>query len=164
MEILDVINDKDEVIRQARENEIYEKKLLHRIIHILIFNDKGEMAMQYRSKYKPFCPNHWSTTVGGRVGAGESYEQAAKREFQEELNTLTDFEFLDKFHYKNLESGHQAMLTIYKTIYNGPFDINPEEVEKLAYFPIPKIKEMIGSGEKFHPELLFILKKHYFNK
>src|SRR3990167_3639738 len=50
--------------------------LSYRIVHILLFNEKGEMALQMRSSHKKFCPNHLSTAVGGHVQTGETYEQA----------------------------------------------------------------------------------------
>ena len=85
MEFLDVVDDNDEIIAHASITDIYNKKLPHRIVHVLIFNDKGEMALQKRSKHKSFCPNYWSTAVGGHVQQNESYLKAAKREFREEL-------------------------------------------------------------------------------
>ncbi|MCA9460196.1 MAG: NUDIX domain-containing protein, partial [Nanoarchaeota archaeon] len=83
MELLDIVNRKDEVIGVASKEDVYKKSLTHRIVHILIFNDKNELALQLRSKKVSFCPSHWSTSVGGHVQSGESYEGAALREYQE---------------------------------------------------------------------------------
>jgi len=44
--------------------------------------------------------------------------------------------------------------------YDGPFYPNPKEVEKIAFFKIDEIKDMIKRGEKFHPELLFLFTRH----
>ena len=38
MEILDQVNENDEVIGNASRDEIYDKKLMHRIVHVLVFN------------------------------------------------------------------------------------------------------------------------------
>jgi isopentenyldiphosphate isomerase len=77
MEKLDVVNERDEVVGSAPKDEIYTRSLRHRIVHILIFNDSEEMALQLRSKGMSFCPNHWSTAVGGHVSSGETCEGAA---------------------------------------------------------------------------------------
>ena len=82
--ILDVEND--EVIGKASKKDVYEKLLTHRIVHVIVFNDKREMALQLQSKYKSFCPQHWSSAAGGHVQSGESYEQAVIREVKEETN------------------------------------------------------------------------------
>ena len=163
MEILDVVNERDGVVGKASQKHIYEKLLSHRIVHILVFNKKGEMALQLRSKNKNFLPNYWCTAVCGHVQSGETYEQAALRECEEETGIKTKIEFLykdlylDNFRQTNL----RKFLGTFKAIYRGPFKINPKEVEKMEFFSLEKIKKMIDKGEKFHPELLFLLGKHF---
>ena len=173
MEFLDIINDQDNVIGKASKQEVYEKLLTHRIVHILIFNDKNEMALQMQSKNKRFCPLHWSTAVGGHVRSGETYEQAALREMGEEIGISTKIEpvFKDNYIYTDEydhyygnkvgpRKGLKKILFTFKTVYNGPFNVNPKEVKQIEFFSLDNIKDMIGK-EKFHPELLFLLKKHY---
>ncbi|MCX6819069.1 MAG: NUDIX domain-containing protein [Candidatus Aenigmarchaeota archaeon] len=159
MEFLDVVNDKDEVIGKASQKEVYDKNLNHRIVHVLIFNSKGEMALHLRSRHKSFCPQHWSTPVGGHVQSGESYEEAALRESEEELDIKPEL----KFFYKDIYNANRIkkFLVTFRAVFDGPFMVNPLEVEKVEFFNLGKIQEMINSGEKFHPELLFLLKKHF---
>jgi isopentenyldiphosphate isomerase len=161
MELLDVVNSDDVVVGTVPFDEVYEKKLPHRIVHVLLFNDFGEMALQLRSEKKSFCPLHWSTGVGGHVQAGESYEEAAYREFEEELGKKASISFINKYRYEG--AGFTKHLAIFKTVYPGPFQINPEEVKEVKFFSLPKIEEMIKSEEKFHPELLFLLQNINFS-
>ena len=86
MEYIDVVNMEDNVVSKADRREIYKKKLPHRIVHVLIFNEKNEMALQLRSQTVRFCPGYWSTAVGGHVQSGEGYKQAALREFEEDIS------------------------------------------------------------------------------
>ena len=46
MEYMDIVDGNDQVIGSAPIDEIYEKKHLHRIAHIFIFNDKVEMTQE----------------------------------------------------------------------------------------------------------------------
>ncbi len=162
METLDIVNENDEVVGQASYREIYEKLHAHRIVHILIFNNEGKMALQLRSKTKSFCPQHWSTSVGGHVQAGESYEQAALREMREEIGVETTFDLIAKDSYIDISRNNfQKFLATFRTIYEGSLNLNPEEVEKFEFFSLKEIQEMIDQGEKFNPELLFLLKKHF---
>ncbi len=161
MEILSIVNDKDEVIGEAARPDIYAGNHLHRIAHVLVFNDQGEMALQKRSANLRFCPDHWSTAVGGHVLAGETYENAAAREFQEELGVSAPLEFLAKDFYQPEGSIHKFMTTFTAT-FNGPFNPDPNEVSEVDFFPIAEIKAKVDRGEKFHPELLYLLKKYYF--
>ncbi|MFH0832134.1 MAG: NUDIX domain-containing protein [Candidatus Aenigmatarchaeota archaeon] len=156
---MDIVNEKDEVIGKATEEEMYEKKLTHRIVHVFVFNDKGELALQLRSKCMSMCPNHWSPSASGHVRSGESYHEAALRESKEEIGKKLEMEFLFKDVYK--KDNLKKILVTFKTVYNGPFKINPKEVEKIGFFSLNKIKKMIDAGKKFHPELLFLLRRHF---
>ncbi len=160
MEFVDIVNERDEVIGKASRKEIYEKLLSHRIVHVLVFDKKGRMALQLRSKKIDFCPNCWSTAVGGHVMSGESYEQAAIRESKEELGIIPKLDFFSKDIYIDPRNFIKH-LTIYKAIYTGKFNEDSNDVEKTEFFTIHKIQKMIDNGKRFHPELIFILKKHF---
>ncbi|MFA5021958.1 MAG: NUDIX domain-containing protein [Patescibacteria group bacterium] len=163
MEILDIVNLNDQVIGQAPKPEIYQQLLCHRIVHILIFNDQGKMALQLRSAKVNFCPLHWSTAVGGHVQTGETYETAGLREYEEELGQQSQLQFLSKDLYQ-LPNRPAKFLATFTTKFNGPFKPDLEVVEKVNFFTLAEIQKMIASGEKFHPELLFILTKHFLQK
>ncbi|MDO8741375.1 MAG: NUDIX domain-containing protein [Candidatus Woesearchaeota archaeon] len=160
MEFLDSVNENDEITGRASKKEIYEKQLLHRIVHVLVFNDKGEMALQLRSKCTSFCPLHWCTSAGGHAQSGESYEKAALRELKEEIGTMAKIDFAHKDLY-TVTGNFRKFLATFRTVFNGSFKINPVEVEKVEFFSLDKIQKMIKDREKFHPELLFLLRKHF---
>ncbi len=160
MEILDIVDRDDKVIGNATREEMYKKSLCHRIVHILVFNSEGKMVLQKRSDKVSFCPNHWSTAVGGHVQMGETYEEAALREYQEELGAVSELELVGKVFYEAV-GGPKKFLTIFKTQFDGQFNPDIEEVSEVCFFDISEIKEMIKKGEMFHPELVFIINKYY---
>jgi isopentenyldiphosphate isomerase len=162
MEVIDVVSKNDEIIGKALKREIYDKKLLHRIIHVLIFNKKGDMLLQMRGNVS-YCPFHWSTSVGGHVKSGESCKDAALREYKEELGANSPIEFFSKDFFKGT-GGPDKFLYTFKSVYDGPFNPDKKDVEKIGFFSIKGIEKMIKNGEKFHPELLFLLRKHFFAK
>jgi isopentenyldiphosphate isomerase len=51
-EIFDVVNERDEVIGQNTRREVHARGLLHRAIHVLVFNSRGEIFLQKRSMIK----------------------------------------------------------------------------------------------------------------
>jgi len=161
MEYLDIVDENDNVVGKAAKDDIYEELLCHRIAHVLVFNDEGKMVLQKRSKNISFCPDHWSTAVGGHVQTGETYEEAALREYREELGVTSDLLFVGKDFY-SVPNKPKKFLATFKTQFNGPFSPDPEAVSEVEAFSIEDIMKMIENGEKFHPELVFILKKYYF--
>ena len=159
-EFLDIVDTNDQVIGKASREDIYANRHTHRIVHAFIFNSAGRMALQLRSRNSPFCPLHWSTTVGGHVQSSETYEEAALRECEEEIGAVIPLTFLAKDFY-TAPNRPDKFLTTFKAVYDGPLEPNPEEVEEIRYFEMGTIRDMVKNGEKFHPELLFLLKKHY---
>lgn len=160
MEYLDIVNDKNEVIGRAEREEIYQKKLPHRIVHVLVFNDQGKLALHRRPPWNRFCPNGWTTSAGGHVASGETYEQAALREYKEELGLTSPIKLAYKDIYENGQ-GLKKFLQIFKTIHNGPFNPDRGKIHEIRFLTLDEIKKMIDGGKIFHPELLFLLKKHF---
>ncbi len=160
MEYLDIVDKDDRVIGKASRDEIYARSLRHRITHILIFDDQEKMVLQKRSKTVSFRPDHWSTAVGGHVQAGENYEEAALREYQEELGTTSPLTLMSIDNFVS-SIGHEKFLGVFKTSFSGPFSPDVEIVSEVKSFSLEEIKDMIKHGEKFHPELIFILNRYF---
>jgi isopentenyldiphosphate isomerase len=160
MEMLNVVDENDRIVGIASKKDVYEKLLPHRIVHVFMFNKKGELALQLQGRKKKYCPLHWGTTAGGHVQAGESYEQAMHREFVEEVGADVPMTHLGNDLFIG-PKGIRKMLAVFRAEYEGPFYPNPREVEKVEFFSLERIREMIAAGEKFHPELLFLLRKHF---
>ena len=55
------------------------------VVHICIFNSKGQMLIQHRQPFKKGWSGLWDISVGGSAIAGDDSRQAAEREIREEL-------------------------------------------------------------------------------
>jgi len=53
-ELLDVVDNDDTVIAQQPRSVIHANSLRHRAVHILVFNDAGQLFLQKRSMKKRF--------------------------------------------------------------------------------------------------------------
>ncbi len=159
MEFLDVVDDYDEVVSSASADEVYEKRLNHRIAHVLIFNSKGELLLQMRSAMKKFCPGHWVTSAGGHVQKGESYEQAAKRELKEELGIDVPLTLLDECAYDHYKM--RKFLHVFRGIHEGPFKFDAEEVAGSRFFSVEDVRDMVKKNQLIHPELAHVIERLY---
>ena len=87
--------------------------------------------MQKRSKTKDLQPGLWAISVSGHVTKGQTYEEAAAREVQEELGVKLPIEFQKKFLLAtDRETEMSAIFTVKS---NGPFTPNPTEIDEVRF-------------------------------
>src|SRR5580658_3200257 len=84
-EFFDVVDERDAVVGRASRREVHAHRLMHRAVHVLVFDDTGRVFLQKRSMKKDIAPGLWDSSCSGHVDSGESYDVAAVREFAEEL-------------------------------------------------------------------------------
>jgi isopentenyldiphosphate isomerase len=84
-DIFDVVDEHDRVLHQETRAEVHRRRLLHRAVHVLVFNPLGQVYAQRRSATKDTFPLRWTTSCSGHVDAGEDYSTAVLRELGEEL-------------------------------------------------------------------------------
>lgn len=83
-EILDIVNEKDEIIGQAERDEVHQKGLMCRLVYVCFYTANGEIILQKRSMTKKNDPGRLTTAVSGHVASGQSYIETAVRETLEE--------------------------------------------------------------------------------
>ncbi|MBU5336658.1 NUDIX hydrolase [Intestinibacter bartlettii] len=86
-EILDIFNDKLEIIGQDTRTNVHKKGLLHQVVHCWAIEDSKDgrfVYMQQRAEFKDF-PLLFDIAVGGHIDAGEIVEDAMLREIKEEI-------------------------------------------------------------------------------
>jgi 16S rRNA (adenine1518-N6/adenine1519-N6)-dimethyltransferase len=84
-ELFDVVDDRNQVVRQAHRSEVHANNWLHRAVHIFVLNADGEVFLQLRSHLKDKMPGRWDSSAAGHLDAGEDYLPCAVRELEEEL-------------------------------------------------------------------------------
>lgn len=142
-EIFDVVDEHDRVIGQAPRSRVHAQKLLHRAVHVFVFNSQGELLLQLRSAEKDEYPLCYTSSASGHLSAGETYDQAAPRELDEELG-LSDcvLEYLHKFGAGPDTSGEHTVL--YRTRSDRTPRIDPREIAAASFHSFAEIAAMIG--------------------
>jgi isopentenyldiphosphate isomerase len=133
------------------------------VVGVLVFNERRELALQLRAAGDESFPLHWDFSAGGGVDDGEDVGKCAERELKEELGIQSEPELIAEDHFSYLAWNPDVIrkvdLALYKVVHNGPFSLNPTEVEKVEFLSLEVVKKMIESGQKFHPEFI-----HMWNK
>ncbi|XHM66507.1 NUDIX hydrolase [Streptomyces nigra] len=128
-EILDIVDERDRVVGRAPRGEAYARGLRHRCVFIAARDAEGRLFVHRRTPTKLVFPSHYDMFVGGVVGAGESYDDAALREAEEELGVsgLPRPVFLFKFLYDD-GAGQTWWSAVYEVRCALPVDPQVEEV------------------------------------
>ncbi len=144
-EYLDVVDENNNVIGKETRANIHKQQLFHRAVHIIVLNSKGEMFIQKRSHLKDSYPKHWDVSAAGHLNVGESYEDAAIRELEEELGVKgVELSFVGDI--KGCPETDYEFIRIYKCIYDSEMNINPDEIIDGLFVRIAELKKILISG------------------
>jgi isopentenyldiphosphate isomerase len=127
-EWVDLVDRDNQVVGRALRQQVRQENLLHRGIAVLVRNSLGQVYVHQRTASKDLFPAMYDMFVGGVVGSGEDYREAALREAREELGVANDqLEFL----FDHLYQGplNYSWVRCYQVTWDGPIVHQPEEVQ-----------------------------------
>lgn len=156
-EIVQIVDEENREIAAITRELMREQHLIHRAGYILVFNKAGELFVQKRTMSKDVYPGYWDVAAGGVVLAGESYEDSAARELEEELG-ISDvpLEFLfDQFYS---DEDNRVWGRIFRCVHEGPFFLQAEEVE-YGRFMTPETALDYSKVEPFTPDGILVLQR-----
>ena len=149
-ELFCVVDAQDRVVGSESRHQVHVNNLRHRAIHVLIFNQRGEVFLQKRSIWKDTHPGKWDSSTAGHVDAGESYEESARRELREEIGIECPIEKIGKLPC-SAATGWE-FIEVFRGRHEGPFRLAPMELETGAFFPLDKIRAWLHRNpEDFSP-------------
>ncbi|MFB7370987.1 NUDIX hydrolase [Streptomyces sp. NPDC056222] len=148
-EILDVVDENDEVVGQAPRAEVYTRGLIHRCAFIQVRDAEDRIFVHRRTPSKLVYPSLYDMFVGGVVGAGESYDEAALREAEEELGVtgLPRPEPLFRFLYDSGGVAGKWWSAVYEVRCTLPVHPQAEEVAWHAFLPEEEVTSRLGTWE-----------------
>ncbi len=164
MELVVLVNEADQQIGLMEKLEAHQKGLLHRAFSVFLFNKKGEMLLQKRANTKYHSPNLWTNAVCSHPRNGESYKNGAMRRLNEELGISTEIE--EKFHFIYKADVGQNLWEheldyVFVGIYEGIFNLNPNEVSETRYISLVDLqKEILSNPDNFTEWFKIILNKY----
>ena len=146
--MLEVVDDVDNVIGIRSRDEIHALGLRHREVHLWLVTPDNEIIFQHRSAAKDTFPNLLDASAGGHVEVGQTYEQAAVMEAQEELgllivpDKLRHLAKLDNYAVdERLNKTNRAFRRTYWLRYSGRLsDLRIEPGEAVGFVALPAAK------------------------
>jgi isopentenyldiphosphate isomerase len=128
-EFFDVVDGNDAVIGRATRREVHAHGLLHRAVHVLVFNRTGQLFLQKRSRNKDTAPGVWDSSASGHVDAGEDYDGCARRELGEEIGLEITHPPQRWLRLHASEETGREFVWVYREESEGPFLLNHDEIE-----------------------------------
>ena len=157
MELLDIYDAAHKKTGRVieRDGAVLEGERLL-LVHVCIFNSRGEMLIQRRSDNKDRYPGCWDVSAGGFVSSGEDSRDAVLREAREELGLEFDesqlkFLLTEPFSYV-LDDFYIA----FSDASEESLSFQKEEVSGLKWAGREEVFEMLADGRfvDYAPELM----------
>lgn len=163
-ELLDIVDKQDNVIGQKLRSEIYDEGLTNfRVVNVFLRNDEGKLWIPRRSQFKRIFPLCLDASMGGHVSAGETYQEALKRELMEELRID-----LDLISYQELGSltpwqhGMSAYMKVYLIKSNLVPNYNTDDFIEFYWLSPDEVLLALEEGDKAKGDLSKLI-RYLFN-
>lgn len=161
-ELCDVVDLEDRVTHSMLRTEVHVNNLVHRAVHLWIFNRRGELFLQKRSPWKINHPDLWCSSAAGHVDSGETYEQAGHREMREEIGA--DCPLVKFWKTGASEETGFEFVEYLVGIHDGPFIFAPGEVETGAFFTVDQIRRWVGRSPREFTPLFKMVAAKFLNE
>ncbi len=149
-EIFDLVDESGRITGRATRGQVHgNPELIHRSVHIHVFDSSGRLYLQKRGSNKDVQPGKWDTSVGGHVDTGETPDSAAVRETAEELGIRgAELTFLYSYIWRcPVET---ELVSTFGTLWDGAIKILKSELDDGRFWEPAEITAELGSG-KFTP-------------
>jgi isopentenyldiphosphate isomerase len=143
-EIFPLVDEQGRVIGKATRGECHNgSRLLHAVVHLHVFNSRGDVYLQKRPEWKDIQPGKWDTAVGGHIDYGETPDEALTREVREELG-ITDFVPERVGQYVFDSRRERELVYVNRTVYDGPVRPSAVELDGGRFWTMQEIRESMG--------------------
>ncbi len=147
MELVNIVNEKDEPIGVASASEVHQKGLIHREACVYLINNQGKVVLQQRRNN-----SLWDHSAAGHFSHTETYLEGAKRELKEELGVEVEESELREIGYERLGSvkgprqqnfRFMKIYVVYKDIGEKDLVLNSDEVLQVKFFNKEELKKIL---------------------
>ena len=116
------------------------------VVHVCIFNSKGEMLIQKRKDDIVRWPGYWDVSVGGHASSGDTSRAAAQRETKEELGLSIEFDAIQPALTVHFPEGFDDFYVLPMDLDAEGLTLQQEEVAAVRWASQTEIEAMIDDG------------------
>ncbi len=145
-ELLDIVDSSDVVVGSLSRGEIHRQGLMHRSVHVLVFNNSNSILLQKRSMLKDECGGMWDSSCAGHVESGQGYDETAPRELEEELGFISTNTLQPLFKMPPTAANGNEFAMVYRTDFDGPFTVAEDEIDEIRWFDLSVVDDWVCHG------------------
>jgi isopentenyldiphosphate isomerase len=160
------VDEKDQPIGAGTREEAWDKGIYVRLVRIMIRDENGRILSQHRVSNAKSYPNLWTNSASGHVDDGETWDEAAYREMNEEIGVSTDLKLVGDFVLRVDRDGKK--IRQFNRFYEGvvdssiPLKLQLEEVSEIKWYELDELKsQMQKTPEMFTPGFHESITKYY---
>ncbi len=145
-EMFPVVDEDGSILGAVSRGEAHSgSKVLHPVVHLHVFNSKGELYLQRRPEWKDIQPGKWDTACGGHVDLGENVGMALEREVREELGIeVENPEQLEPYVFES--EREKELVYPHRMVYDGEIHPNESELSGGRFWTRQEILDNLGKG------------------
>uniref|UniRef100_A0A7V6CE77 NUDIX domain-containing protein n=1 Tax=Thermodesulfobacterium geofontis TaxID=1295609 RepID=A0A7V6CE77_9BACT len=159
-EILEIVDKNCNPVSISDRESIHKKGFFHKIIHIFLFNENGEIYLQKKSPVVDENPGLWTSSASGHVLAGEGVLISAQRELKEELSIKVKLKKVLKL--TPSEETNMQCISLFVGYTKKIPKPNPLEIEEGRFFTIEEVENLLQTNpEIFSSTFRFLWRKYW---
>jgi isopentenyl-diphosphate delta-isomerase len=144
MDKVTLVDEQDNVLGSMDKMEAHRQGILHRAFSILIFNSKGELLLQKRSRNKYHSGGLWTNACCSHPTLNESINDATRKRLKYEMGIDLQPTYVYKFIYEcklNDDLTEHELDHVFTGIFDGTPIINLDEVEDWKFVTMQYLRE-----------------------
>jgi 8-oxo-dGTP pyrophosphatase MutT (NUDIX family) len=146
-ELVDLVDEHDVVLEVVTRAEMRARgsAARHRACYVAVLTLAGEIVVHRRAPWKDVYPGWWDICFGGVLGAGETWDTAARRELREEAGIDAELTLVHTASWERPDVALNAR--VYLATHDGPFTCPDGEVVEVATVPLVDLETWLAERE-----------------
>lgn len=146
-ELIDLVDDDDHVVEVVTRAEARARgaAVRHRACYVAVLTSAGELVVHRRSDQKDVYPGWWDVCFGGVLGAGEGWDDAARRELGEEAGIEVPLELVGIGRWEAPDAKLHGR--VYLAHSDGPFSCPDGEVVEIDTVPLAELDVWLAAHD-----------------